>query len=81
GKIYCHVLNARLSSWLDDNNGFREKRSCEEHIIINDRKIARLSTFVCFVDMRKAFDTVQRNLLWYKLSNAGIRGKFQHHTP
>ncbi|CAC5395185.1 unnamed protein product [Mytilus coruscus] len=47
-KIYCHVLNARLSSWLDDNdilcdeqNGFREKRSCEEHIytlhtIIND---------------------------------------------
>jgi hypothetical protein len=26
--------------------------------------------------MRKAFDTVQRNLLWYKLSKAGMRGKF-----
>jgi hypothetical protein len=26
------------------------------------------SIFVCFVDMRNVFDTVQRNLLWYKLS-------------
>ena len=26
--------------------------------------------------MRNVFDTVQRNLLWYKLSKAGVRGKF-----
>ena len=26
--------------------------------------------------MRKAFDTVKRNLLWYKLSKVGVRGKF-----
>ena len=53
-KIYCYVLNTRLSAWLDENNiicdeqnGFREKRSDEEHIhtlhsIINDRKISSL---------------------------------------
>lgn len=89
-KIYCqcHVLNSRLNEWMeankilcDEQNGFREKRSCEEHIhtlhtVINDRKISKLSTFVCFIDMRKAFDSVPRNLLWYKMLKAGIRGKF-----
>ena len=41
-KIYCYVLNTRLSAWLDENsilcdeqNGFREKRNCEEHITLN----------------------------------------------
>ncbi|VDI09227.1 Hypothetical predicted protein [Mytilus galloprovincialis] len=87
-KIYCHVLNSRLNEWMeanktlcDEQNGFREKRSCEEHIhalhtVINDRKIWKLSTFVCFIDMRTAFDSVPRNLLWYKMFKAGIRGKF-----
>ena len=53
-KIYCYVLNTRLSAWLNENNilcdeqnGFREKCSFREHMhalhsIINDRKIARL---------------------------------------
>ncbi|CAC5404797.1 unnamed protein product [Mytilus coruscus] len=56
-KIYCHVLNIRLNSWLDVNkvlcerNGFREKRSSEVHIhtlhtVINDRKIA---IYVCLL--------------------------------
>ena len=87
-KIYCSVLNNRLSKWLEENdclcdeqNGFRSGRGCEEHIftlysILNDRKISRKSTYVCFVDMKKAFDTVRRDLLWYKLQVMGIRGQF-----
>jgi len=87
-KIYCYVLNRRLSAWLEENNilcdeqnGFRRERSCEEHIhslysVLNDRKISRKSSFVCFVDMRKAFDTVEHYLLWFKLQRAGLRGKF-----
>ena len=87
-KIYCNILNHRLSTWLeknnvlcDEQNGFRKGRSCEEHIhslysVLNDRKISRKSTYVCFVDMRKAFDTVQHNLLWYKLQKIGVRGNF-----
>ena len=87
-KIYCNVLNTRLNSWLDEHkllcdeqNSFREKHSCEEdihtlHTVINDRKIARQSTFVSFIDMRKAFDTVPRNMLWYKLIKTGIHRKF-----
>ena len=52
-KIYCSILNHRLSSWLENNNilcdeqnGFHRGRSCEEHIhslytILNDRKISK----------------------------------------
>ena len=29
----------------------------------------------CFVDAKKAFDTVQRDCLWYKLMSVGIKGK------
>ena len=31
---------------------------------------------MCFVDANKAFDTVNRNCLWYKLMSIGIKGKF-----
>ena len=33
------------------------------------------STFICFVDAKKAFDRVQRDCLWYKLMSLGIDGK------
>lgn len=31
--------------------------------------------YCCFVDFKKASDTVERLKLWGKLSNVGIRGK------
>ena len=31
--------------------------------------------YLCFLDFRKAFDTVTRNILFGKLSKAGVRGK------
>ena len=32
-------------------------------------------TFVCFIDFQKAFDSVDRNLLLFKISSLGIVGK------
>jgi hypothetical protein len=43
--------------------------------VIEDRKKRRQSTFICFVDMQKAFDTVNRECLWEKLANIGVNGK------
>jgi hypothetical protein len=34
------------------------------------------STFACFVDFKKAFDCVNRDLLLFKLFSSGINGKF-----
>ena len=57
-KIYCSVLNHRLTQWAEQNdilaeeqNAFRPNRSCTDHlitltIIINTRKITRKSTFI-----------------------------------
>ena len=32
--------------------------------------------FACFVDANKAFDTVNRDCLWYELISIGINGTF-----
>ena len=69
-KIYADILNIRLSKWIEENNqlveeqnGFRSNRSCMEHkytlySVINKRKLNEQSTYACFVDAKKAFDTV-----------------------
>ena len=83
-KIYADILNHRLSKWLetndilaDEQNGFRRKRSCQEHIYtlytsINNRKLSRQSTYSCFVDLSKAYDSIQRDCLWYKIMAVGV---------
>ena len=43
--------------------------------IIRNRKACGLSTFATFIDLRKAFDSVDRNALLYKLIINGIDGK------
>ena len=32
--------------------------------------------YCCFVDYQKAFDSVNRTKLWYKLLHLGVQGKF-----
>ena len=87
-KLYTHILNQRLSSWLEENNilsdlqnGFRPQRSCQDHMlslynIVLNRRLSGNDTFCCFVDFRKAFDSVSRGRLWDKLSQYGINGPF-----
>ena len=86
-KLFTSVLNNRLVDTAEQNNlyaneqnGFRRNRSCEDHLftltsIIRNRKKEKLSTYVAFVDFEKAFDRVNRNLLFYKLKTMGIGGK------
>ena len=37
--------------------------------------IRKKTLYLCFLDLKKAFDTVKRNILFQKLCAAGIRGK------
>ena len=87
-KLYSSILNRRLQLFLEKNkilveeqNGFRASRSCIDHIlvlcsILRNRKALGLSTFLSFIDFQKAFDSIDRNLLFFKLSQIGISGKF-----
>ena len=85
-KIYSKLLNARLQKYLASNNllveeqnGFRASRSCIDHLfvlctVLRNRKLSGQETFLSFIDYKKAFDSVDRNLLLYKLSQFGING-------
>ena len=66
---------------VDEQNGFRKHRACIDHIyslstIVRTRLSQNKSTFICFVDFKKAFDWVDRDLLCLKLLQAGVDGKF-----
>ena len=86
GKLFTGLINKRISTFIetndllvDEQNGFRAKRSCEDHIfalssILNATKAKKLDTYACFVDFMKAFDSVHHKLLLYKLYSIGVRG-------
>ena len=85
-KLYSRILNTRLQKYLESNeilveeqNGFRATKSCIDHIfvlctILRNRNISGKETFLCFIDFQKAFDSIDRNFLLYKLSQIGING-------
>ena len=85
-KLYCNVLNKRLLNWENENrilcepqNGFRKGRSTIDHIqsltsIIETRKLKRQSTYAVFIDFSKAYDSINRKLLFRKLHDLGIHG-------
>ena len=87
-KIYSSLLNSRLTSFLEDNNtladeqnGFRCSRSCEDHVfllssIIDSQKHEGKSTFAAFIDISKAFDCINRNMLYLKLLKNKVNGNF-----
>ncbi len=61
--------------------GFRKKYSTTDHIFVFYSliqlytKFKKKKLFCCFVDYRKAFDTVPRVLLWQKLLANNVNGK------
>lgn len=86
-KMYCNILNSRLTNWEEENNilhdaqnGFRKARSTVDHLstltsIIETRKLNRKPTFAAFIDFRKAYDAIDRTMLFSKLCDLGISGK------
>ena len=84
-KLYCSVLNNRLTKWVEHNDilcdeqaGFRSGRCTTDHLgnvcyLVETRMKKRLQTFSTFVYFFKAYDRVNRSLLWEKLHSLGIR--------
>ena len=86
-KILTSILKARLKNAALKHNlirkeqaGFRPKEECMAQVIslyeiVNRRKLNGHETFACFIDFRKAYDTVPHEALFLKLERMGIRGR------
>lgn len=87
GKLFTSILNLRLLTWASSNNvltdaqfGFRNGYSTVDAIfcvysVIQNILCKGKRLYCCFVDYKKAFDSIDRMCLWYKLAKIGIRGK------
>ena len=86
-KVYTHIINSRLTLWVESNfvltdaqAGFRKGRSTVDHIFTLHAAIERQfannsKLYVAFIDFKKAYDSVNRNILWSVLLRSGIQGK------
>jgi hypothetical protein len=88
-KCYTYIINKRLNTWTEKNKkvceaqgGFRKGYSTTDHIFTLNAVIERCTSkrkgklYACFVDLKKAFDTVHRRSLFGILQKAGLPGKF-----
>ena len=82
-KLFSAIVNSRLEWWAETNNvlnvtqfGFRKNhRTTDPIFIINSLiqlyKKRKKTLFACFIDFKKAFDSINHSLLWRKLANLG----------
>ena len=86
--LYSRVLNERLTTVAEKynllgeiQNGFRKDRSAADNTFVLDTilwkaRAAKKKVHLGFVDISKAYDSVNRSILWKKLSSIGIKGEF-----
>ena len=86
--LYSKVLNARLIAVVEEHevlgeiqNGFRKERCGADNIFVLDTvlwkaKSQRRDVHMGFVDISKAYDSVNRGILWKRLETLGFRGEF-----
>jgi hypothetical protein len=87
GKLFSLVLSQRLQKWADANDkltqcqfGFQAGKSTVDCVFISHSIIAKLfskgeKVYCAFVDFEKAFDKVNRHVLWCKLLSVGVSSK------
>ena len=86
--LYSRVLNGRLTEVVEnqgllgeEQNGFRKERRMADNNFLLDTVLWKARALgnkvhLAFLDITKAYDTVDRNILWQKLARMGIGGKF-----
>ena len=86
-KLICSLINNRILDFVEKNNllsknqiGFKKKCRTSDHLLTlkslvkKHVTIGKKKLYVCFVDLKKAFDSVWHKGLFYKIQNIGING-------
>ena len=86
-KLFTSVLNERLKAYLENKNllgneqtGFRNGYSTLDNLftlygMIDILLFKKKRLHCAFLDLEKAFDKINRTLLWEKMIELGIKGK------
>ena len=84
GKVLLKVVARRLGAYCEakgllpeDQCGLRPNRSTTDTMFVvrrlqEVRRKAGVSLHMCFIDLQKAYDTVDRTLLWQVLTRIGV---------
>ena len=84
GKVLLKVAARRLRAYCEakgllpeEQCGFRPNRSTTDMMFVVRRlqeigRKAGVSLFICFIDLQKAYDTIDRTLLWQVLTRIGV---------
>ena len=86
--LFSKLLNARLSEVVEahhllgeSQNGFRKCRRMADNSFILDSILMKAKSdkkhlHLCYIDISKAYDSVNRSILWAKLASLGFGGEF-----
>jgi sorting nexin-29 len=87
-KLYSMIMLQRLDRWAEHGGlrakgqaGFRHGRGTPDNAfilnhIVEKYRVNRKPVYAVFIDFRKAYDCVDRDLLWKSLSSLGLHGHF-----
>ena len=85
GKILLKIIARHLSEYCErvgilpeEQSGFRPNRSTTDMVFVIRRfqelaRKKRIPLYVCFIDLTKAYDSVDRTLLWTVLACFGVQ--------
>ena len=86
-KVLLTIVSKRVNQEFEINNlfspaqaGFRTREECSTQVAClyeaaKRRQLKGKATYLTFVDLRKAYDTVPHEALFAKLSHFGVRGR------
>jgi len=85
GKVFTHILLERLVVAVDrllsqTQTGFGKARGCADQIFTLRRVMEQArdkegALYMCFIDLKAAYDTVRRNSLWLTIEEYGVSSK------
>ena len=82
GKVAARIIQERLQALAEEELpesqcGFRKRRGCSDMIFTVRQLVEkswehRAKSFLVFIDLKKAYDSVPREALWMALSKLGV---------